>query len=119
MTYSDDVAIDVSTLDDDDLVVNPGALAATFVSVDTPGDGTPRVATYTITPPGGAWAETAIASKPKAIAAITSDLNKVVVIRVSVSILLPLLQPRLILCGKSTKGGGGCEVKYDERYDKR
>ena len=55
VTYTDDVAIAVSTLGAGDLVVNPGALPATFVGVDQSTDGTPRVATYTITPPGGTW----------------------------------------------------------------
>jgi large repetitive protein len=56
VTYADDLAISVASLGSGtDVVVNPGAIAATFVSVDVATDGTPRVATYSITPPGGAW----------------------------------------------------------------
>ena len=38
-------------------VVGPGGFdaPATFVSIDNPTNGWPRTATYTITPPGGAW----------------------------------------------------------------
>src|SRR5690606_21172616 len=53
--YTDDLAIDVSTLDDDDVVVNPGGLRATFVGVDAASNGAAREATYRITPPGGSW----------------------------------------------------------------
>ncbi len=58
VTFTDDSAINVSTLDNGDVyVITPGAgtIAATFISVDTPGDGTPRTATYRIVPPGGSW----------------------------------------------------------------
>jgi hypothetical protein len=58
VTYSDNVAIDVSTLDNNDIrVTGPGGfnVLATFKSVDINTDGTPRVATYEFTPPGGAW----------------------------------------------------------------
>jgi len=61
VTYSDDVAVDVSTLDSADvLVVSPGGLSqlATLVSVDLNTNGTPRTGTYQITAPGGAWDET-------------------------------------------------------------
>ena len=38
-------------------LTGPGAFSAlaTFVSVDVTSDGTPRVATYRIIPPGGSW----------------------------------------------------------------
>ena len=58
--FSDNVAIDVSTLDANDLIVtdpNDDPLAVTFVSVDISADGTPRTATYSVSPPGGAWGE--------------------------------------------------------------
>ena len=57
--YSDNSAIDVSTLDVSDITVTgPGAigtLTVTGVTEPTGTDGTPRFATYTVTPPGGAW----------------------------------------------------------------
>jgi hypothetical protein len=56
--YSDNMAVQVGSLDSSDIQVNgPGGFAqlATFVSVDTNSDGTPRTATYRITPPGGTW----------------------------------------------------------------
>ncbi|MBX7103985.1 MAG: right-handed parallel beta-helix repeat-containing protein [Gemmataceae bacterium] len=58
VTYSDNVAIDVSTLDNNDIrVTGPNGfdVLATFKSVNVPGNGTPRIATYEFTPPGGSW----------------------------------------------------------------
>jgi hypothetical protein len=56
VTYSDDVAIDVATIDSSDLrVTGPNGYAqyAQFVSLNSSGNGTPRTATYAVTPPGG------------------------------------------------------------------
>ena len=58
VTYIDNVGVDVSTLDGSDIrVTGPGGFdaAATFQGVDVGSDGTPRVATYQIAAPGGAW----------------------------------------------------------------
>ena len=58
VTYTGDTAINVSTLGNGDVnVTGPAAFnaPATFVSVDINSNGTPRVATYSITPPGGSW----------------------------------------------------------------
>ncbi len=58
VSYADNVAINVATLDNNDIVVTgPNAFSspATFVSVDVNSNGTPRVATYSIVPPGGTW----------------------------------------------------------------
>jgi hypothetical protein len=59
VTYADNVAIDVSTIDSSDILVtgtNGYSQIAQFVSVNAPSNGTPRLATYFITPPGGpAW----------------------------------------------------------------
>lgn len=58
VTYSDDAAIDISTLDSTDIqVTGPNAFsqAATFVGVDVNSNGTPQVATYSINAPGGSW----------------------------------------------------------------
>jgi hypothetical protein len=58
VTYSDDRAIDVKSLDDNDIqVTGPNGFSqlAKFVSVNDASDGTPRTATYGITAPGGAW----------------------------------------------------------------
>lgn len=57
VTYSDNLGVDVSTLDDGDLrITGPNGYdrAAQFISVDIPTDGTPRVATYSAEPPAGA-----------------------------------------------------------------
>jgi hypothetical protein len=54
--YSDDVAVDVSTIDSSDIrVTGPNGYdqAARFVSVDATSDGTPRAATYAADPPAG------------------------------------------------------------------
>jgi hypothetical protein len=56
VTYSDDVAIAAASLDSNDIqVTGPNGYAqfAQFVSVNTSGNGSPRTATYAITPPGG------------------------------------------------------------------
>ena len=58
VTYADNTAINVSTLDSNDVIVTgPSAFSApaTFVTVDNNTNGTPRTATYSITPPGGTW----------------------------------------------------------------
>lgn len=60
VTYSDNVAIDVSTIDSSDIrVTGPNGYdqLAQFILLNTSGDGTPRAATYAVTPPGGGtWA---------------------------------------------------------------
>lgn len=59
VTYSDDVAVDVTTIDANDIrVTGPNGYdqLAQFVSLNPAGNGTPRTATYAVTPPGGgAW----------------------------------------------------------------
>ena len=56
VTYSDDFAIDVSTIGTGNIrVAGPGGFdqIAQFVSVDSTTDGSPRTATYAVSPPGG------------------------------------------------------------------
>ncbi|HOD83686.1 MAG TPA: Ig-like domain-containing protein, partial [Phycisphaerae bacterium] len=58
VTYSDAVAVDVSTLDDIDIrVTGPGGFnrATVLVGVDVGSDGKVRTATYRVTAPGGSW----------------------------------------------------------------
>jgi hypothetical protein len=58
VTYADDQAINASTIDNSDIrVVGPNGfnVLANLISVDTPGNGSPRTATYQITAPGGTW----------------------------------------------------------------
>jgi hypothetical protein len=59
VTYSDNAGIAVATIDSSDIrVTGPNGYnqLAQFLSLDTAGNGTPRTATYAITPPGGgAW----------------------------------------------------------------
>jgi predicted outer membrane repeat protein len=58
VTYSDDTAIKVSTIDGNDLLItgpNSYSALASFVSVDVNTDGTPRVATYSMAAPGGTF----------------------------------------------------------------
>jgi hypothetical protein len=61
VAYSDNVAIDVTTIDSNDLrITGPGGYDRTgrLISIDTPSNGTPRVATYAADPPaGGVWTE--------------------------------------------------------------
>jgi len=50
--------VDASSLGNGNLLVtgpNGFSQAATLVSLNAPGNGSPRTATYRITPPGGAW----------------------------------------------------------------
>jgi hypothetical protein len=60
VTFSDNNAVDVSSLDSSDVLINwsGGNITAQFVSVDTNSNGTPRTATYSFTPPGGSWDNT-------------------------------------------------------------
>lgn len=55
--YQDNAGINVSSLNTGDIVVSRSGFSqtATFVSVDVSSNGTPRTATYSITPPGGSW----------------------------------------------------------------
>lgn len=58
VTYRDNKAIDLSTLDSSDLhVLGPNGFDAesTFLLVDPNSNGTPRTATYQIEAPGGTW----------------------------------------------------------------
>src|SRR5205085_6797134 len=58
VTYSDNVAVDVSTIDSSDVVVTGPAgysAPATLVSLDSTTNGKPRVATYKIAAPAGGW----------------------------------------------------------------
>jgi hypothetical protein len=56
--YADNGAIDISSLDNSDILVTQAdgsQIPATFVSVNPLGDGTPRTVTYEIAAPGGSW----------------------------------------------------------------
>ena len=58
VTYSDDIAVKVTSLDNNDVrVVGPNGFnrLATLVSVDSNSQGTPRRATYKIDAVGGSW----------------------------------------------------------------
>ncbi|HTK74016.1 MAG TPA: right-handed parallel beta-helix repeat-containing protein, partial [Gemmataceae bacterium] len=58
VTYADATAVNVATLDSNDIrVTGPNGFnaLATFVGVDNTANGTPRIATYRLTPPGGSW----------------------------------------------------------------
>jgi hypothetical protein len=58
ITYTDDVALNASTFDGNDVrVTGPSNFntLASFVKADVAGNGTPRTVTYRITPPGGSW----------------------------------------------------------------
>jgi polygalacturonase len=61
VTYSDNVAVNASTIDSSDVRVigsNGFNQLASLVSVNPSGNGTPRTATYRITAPDGVWDET-------------------------------------------------------------
>ncbi len=56
--YTDERAVDTASLGSDDVTVTGPAgfaAAASLIALDAPGPGSPRTATYAITPPGGMW----------------------------------------------------------------
>ena len=56
--YTDNVAVNVTTLDDNDIVVispTNDTIATTKISIDNNTPGTPRLVTYQLIPPGGSW----------------------------------------------------------------
>jgi glucose/arabinose dehydrogenase len=58
VNYSDDTAVDITSLDSSDIRVtgsNGFNQLATLVSVDNNTNGTPRTATYSVNAPGGVW----------------------------------------------------------------
>jgi len=58
VTYSDNTAMNIATLDGSDILVtgpNGFSQLAALVRVDNTANGTPRTATYQINPPGGTW----------------------------------------------------------------
>lgn len=58
VAYNDDIAVNVSSLDSNDLrVTGPNGFntLATYISVNPTGNGSPRTATYRINAPGGTW----------------------------------------------------------------
>jgi len=58
VTYSDDIAVNVSSLDGNDVrVTGPNSFnsLASYISVNPTGNGSPRTATYRINAPGGTW----------------------------------------------------------------
>jgi hypothetical protein len=58
VTYSDNLGLNINTLGNGDVrVTGPGGFdqLATLVSLNNNDNGTPRTATYRITPPGGRW----------------------------------------------------------------
>jgi hypothetical protein len=57
VTYSDDSAIDVSSIGTSDVTITGpgGPLTVTGATPNVGTDGTPRTVTYTATPPGGSW----------------------------------------------------------------
>ena len=72
VTYTDATAVLASSLGTGAvLVTGPGGFSqqAALVSVNTPGDGSPRTATYRLTAPGGSWGHTNIGSYPVTLVA--------------------------------------------------
>jgi hypothetical protein len=57
ITYTDNSAVDISTIDINDVGVtwDGGGLLVTSAVEPNGTDGAPRMATYTVTPPGGSW----------------------------------------------------------------
>ncbi len=58
ITYSDATTlVDISSLDENDITVTSlnYSANATFVGIDTPGNGSTRIATYRLAAPGGTW----------------------------------------------------------------
>ena len=56
--YTDNVAVDVNTLDNSDIIVispTNDTIATTKINIDNDTVGTPRLVTYQLIPPGGSW----------------------------------------------------------------
>lgn len=78
VTYTDNLAIDRTTIDNNDVVVtgpNGFTQNAALVSINLAGNGSPRVATYAITAPGAAWSQSdngvyTVAMLPEAVSDI-------------------------------------------------
>jgi glucose/arabinose dehydrogenase len=76
VTYSDNTAVNVSSLDSSDIrVTNSSGFSqlATLVGVDTSTNGTPRTATYRINSPGTTW--TSANNGSYSIALLTNQVN--------------------------------------------
>lgn len=61
VNYADNVAIKATTIDNSDIrVTGPNGfnVGAVYAGIDVTGNGTPKVVTYRITPPGGTWNDT-------------------------------------------------------------
>lgn len=96
VTYSDDRAIKADTIDGSDIIVtgpNGYTQFATLVSVDTFADGTPRTATYRVTPPGGAatWTSAHAGTYTISMAGsqVTDTSNNAVGVSTLASVILP------------------------------
>ena len=76
VTYTDTVSsLNVSSLDNNDVTVtgpNGYIAAATFISVNPFGNGSPRTATYRVNAPGGAWD-----SNDNGLYSVTQNANQV------------------------------------------
>ena len=58
ISYTDNFAVNYTSIGNGDISVSgPGGFSATptFIAVDLSSNGTPRIATYVFTPPGGIW----------------------------------------------------------------
>ena len=79
VTFSDNLGIDVATIDASDLTVtapNGTVIPVTLTGVNATGNGSPRTAVYSIAAPGGTWNAADIGDYTVAIkAAAVSDIN--------------------------------------------
>ncbi len=79
VTFSDNIGIDVATIDASDVTVtapNGTVVPVTLTGVDAAGDGTPRTAVYSLAAPGGTWNAADVGEYTVAIkAGAVSDIN--------------------------------------------
>ncbi len=108
--YADDQGVNVTSLGTGDVRVsgpNGFSALAEFVGVDQAANGTPRVATYRIAPPGGAWDATdngtyTVAVEPNQVADVTGDFAAAGTVGTFRAVL-----PKVYVVTSAAEGGPG------------
>jgi hypothetical protein len=124
VTYTDNHAVDVTSLGTDLLITGPNGFEqfASLVGVDNASDGSPRVATYVFTAPDGAWdgadnGEYTVTLRPDEVRDISGNFNPgeaLATFRVGVS-AAPLVTARASTV--NVTGGGAVTHGFSVRYE--
>ncbi len=121
ITYADNVAIYVPSLDSFDVqVIGPtSSQTATLISVNPPTNGTPRTATYSITAPAGVWDRSdegsyTVLVLPNAIS--DTSKNFVASTQGSFQVIFERVAPAAALTAGDITVGGGATYNFTVRY---